>query len=98
MDLNLNGRSALITGASKGIGRAIADVLAREGCALHLASRTATDLERARSEILAHSNVPVATYSADLSRAEAIRAVVEQCPDIDILINNAGAIPKGNLL
>jgi NAD(P)-dependent dehydrogenase (short-subunit alcohol dehydrogenase family) len=98
MDLNLNGRSALITGASKGIGRAIADVLAREGCALHLVSRTAADLERARSEIRAHSNVPVAIYTADLSRADAIRSVVEQCPDVDILINNAGAIPKGNLL
>jgi NAD(P)-dependent dehydrogenase (short-subunit alcohol dehydrogenase family) len=98
MDLNLNGRSALITGASKGIGRAIADVLAREGCALHLVSRTAADLERARSEIRAHSNVPVATYAADMSQADAIRAVVDKWPDIDILINNAGAIPKGDLL
>jgi len=98
MDLNLNGRSALITGASKGIGRAIADVLAREGCALHLVSRTAADLERARSEIRAHSNVPVATYAADMSQADAIRAVVGKWPDVDILINNAGAIPKGDLL
>jgi NAD(P)-dependent dehydrogenase (short-subunit alcohol dehydrogenase family) len=98
MDLDLRGRSALITGASKGIGRAIADVLAREGCALHLVSRTAVDLERARTEILAHSNVPVTTYAADLSRADAIASIVHKCPDIDILINNAGAIPKGNLL
>jgi NAD(P)-dependent dehydrogenase (short-subunit alcohol dehydrogenase family) len=98
MDLDLKGRSALITGASKGIGRAIADVLAREGCALHLVARTASDLERARSEIHAHYTVPVTIYAADLSRADAIASVVGQCPDVDILINNAGAIPKGNLL
>lgn len=98
MELNLADRSVLITGASKGIGRAIADVMAREGCALHLVSRTAADLERARSEILAHSNVPVEIYAADLSRAEAIRAVVDRWPGIDILVNNAGAIPKGSLV
>jgi NAD(P)-dependent dehydrogenase (short-subunit alcohol dehydrogenase family) len=98
MDLNLAGRLALITGASKGIGRAIADVLAREGCALHLVSRTAGDLERVRSEILQHSNVPVAVQAADLSKPEAIASVVTACPDADILINNAGAIPKGDLL
>jgi 3-oxoacyl-[acyl-carrier protein] reductase len=98
MDLDLGGRTALITGASKGIGRAIADVFAREGCALHLVSRTAADLDRARAEIIGHSKVPVATYAADLSHADAIRSVVEQCPDVDILVNNAGAIPKGNLL
>ena len=80
MDLDLTGRCALITGASKGIGRAIADVLAREGCTLHLVARTAADLERARGEIRAHSNVPVTTYAADLSRAEAIASVVQQCP------------------
>jgi short-subunit dehydrogenase len=98
MELDLAGRSALITGASKGIGRAIADVLACEGCALHLVSRTAGDLERARDEILAHSNVPVTVQAADLSQTSAIATVVEACPDPDILINNAGAIPKGDLL
>ena len=46
MDLDLGGCSAVITGASKGIGRAVADVLAREDCGLHLVPRTAADLER----------------------------------------------------
>jgi NAD(P)-dependent dehydrogenase (short-subunit alcohol dehydrogenase family) len=87
-----------VTGASKGIGRAIAEVLAREGCALHLVSRTAGDLERVRDEIRAHSSVPVTVQAADLSQADAIAAVVERVPDADILINNAGAIPKGDLL
>lgn len=98
MDLNLKGRSVLISGASKGIGRAVADEFAREGCALVLVSRTTADLERARSEILAHSDVPITIHAADLSRAEAIQAVVDKCGEIDILINNAGAIPKGSLL
>jgi len=98
MDLDLAGRSALISGASKGIGRAVADVLAREGCSLVLVSRTRGDLERARDEIRAHSNVPIEIHAADLAQAEARQAVVEQAGTIDILINNAGAIPKGDLL
>jgi hypothetical protein len=98
MDLNLKGRSVLITGASKGIGRAVADEFAREGCALFLVSRTAADLERAQGEILAHSDVPITIHAADLSRADAIQSVTAKCGEIDILINNAGAIPKGNLL
>lgn len=98
MDLDLAGRSALISGASKGIGRAVADVLAREGCRLVLVSRTQADLERARDEIPAHSNVPIEIHAADLAQAAAREAVVEQAGAIDILINNAGAIPKGDLL
>ena len=51
MDLGLSGKRVLITGASKGIGRAIAEGLAEEGCSLHLASRTEADLVQARDEI-----------------------------------------------
>ena len=98
MDLDLAGRSALISGASKGIGRAVADVLAREGCRLILVSRTQADLERARDEIRAHSNVPIEIHAADLACAAARAAVVEKAGAIDILVNNAGAIPKGDLL
>jgi NAD(P)-dependent dehydrogenase (short-subunit alcohol dehydrogenase family) len=98
MELNLKGRSVLISGASKGIGRAVADEFAREGCALHLVSRTVADLERARSEILQHSDVPIALYAEDLSRADAIERLVARSGEVDILVNNAGAIPKGNLL
>jgi len=98
MDLDLKGRSVLISGASKGIGRAVADAFAREGCRLFLVSRTAADLERARDEIRAHSDVPVEILAADLSRADAIQTVVRKAGAIDILVNNAGAIPKGDLL
>ena len=98
MDLDLKGRSVLISGASKGIGRAVAEEFAREGCGLFLVSRTAADLERARDEIRARHNVPVEIHAADLARPEARQAVVEKAGAIDILINNAGAIPKGDLL
>ena len=98
MDLDLKGRSVVISGASKGIGRAVAEEFAREGCNLFLVARTAADLERARDEIRARHNVPVEIHAADLSRPNDRRAVAEKAGPIDILINNAGAIPKGDLL
>jgi len=98
MDLHLVDRSVLITGASKGIGRAVAEQFAQEGCRLLLVARTAVDLECARDEIKRRWNVPVEVHAADLSRADAQQAVVEKAGAIDILINNAGAIPKGDLL
>ena len=97
MDLNLRGRTALITGASKGIGRAIAAVLAQEGCNLILVSRTAADLEATRNEIAASHNVVVVTHALDLSASTAINELATAHPDIDILVNNAGAIPGGRL-
>ena len=56
MELELKGLTALVTGASRGIGLAIAHGLAREGCNLHLVSRTAGDLEAARTSILGQHN------------------------------------------
>ena len=64
MDLGLRGRKALITGASRGIGRACAEVLAEEGCDVVLVSRTAADLEAARATIIAQHNVAVRCLSA----------------------------------
>ena len=97
MDLKLRGRTALITGASKGIGRAIAGVLAAEGCKLILVSRTAADLEATRKDIAASHNVAVVTRALDLSVSTAIHELATAHPDIDILVNNAGAIPGGRL-
>jgi short-subunit dehydrogenase len=55
MDMKLNGRTALITGASKGIGFSIAEMLAAEGCNLHLVARSREDLESARAKLRATS-------------------------------------------
>jgi NAD(P)-dependent dehydrogenase (short-subunit alcohol dehydrogenase family) len=98
MDLNLRGKLALVTGASKGIGLACARQLAEEGCHLHLASRTKTDLERAKEAIQARHNVSVTVHPVDLSNGDTARSLAAACPDIDILVNNAGAIPGGQLL
>jgi len=97
MDLHLRGKTALVTGASKGIGLACARQLAEEGCHLHLASRTKADLERARESIQARHNVSVTIHACDLSNGDTARALAADCPDLDILVNNAGAIPAGDL-
>ena len=96
MDLKIRGRSALITGASKGIGLAIATVLADEGCNLILVSRTAADLDAAK-EKLRKTGVSVQVHPFDVSSSSSIDKLVAQHPGIDILVNNAGAIPAGRL-
>jgi len=97
MDLGLRGRKALVTGASKGIGRACAEALAEEGCDVVLVSRTAADLEAARAAIQAKHNVAVRFYALDLSDSSNVDKLAAECDDTDLLVNNAGAIPGGNL-
>jgi NAD(P)-dependent dehydrogenase (short-subunit alcohol dehydrogenase family) len=97
MDLNLRGKTALITGASKGIGRASAEVLAEEGVNVILISRTQADLEAARDSIAARWNVRAEVHAFDISDSANVDRLVALHPDIDILVNNAGAIPGGNL-
>jgi 3-oxoacyl-[acyl-carrier protein] reductase len=97
MDLNLGGKLALITGGSRGIGRAVGDTLAAEGCNLVLVSRSAADLDGARKQIEAQCKVTVRTDAADLADSANVSRLAKQFPDIDILVNNAGAIPGGTL-
>jgi NAD(P)-dependent dehydrogenase (short-subunit alcohol dehydrogenase family) len=97
MDLGLRGKKALVTGASKGIGRACAEMLAEEGCDVALVSRTAADLDKARAEIAAKHNVGVRVFALDLGDGKNVDKVAAECGDIDILVNNAGAIPGGNI-
>ena len=98
MDLKLTGKTALITGASKGIGRATAEILASEGCNLILVARTAGDLDAAKNAIIRKANVRVDTVAADLSDSANVTKLANDFPGIDILVNNAGAIPGGTLL
>jgi NAD(P)-dependent dehydrogenase (short-subunit alcohol dehydrogenase family) len=97
MDLNLQGKTALVTGASKGIGLAVAKLLAAEGCNLHLVARSKETLETAREAIRKRHQIAVALHPLDLSLSESVGQLAEACRDIDILINNAGAIPGGTL-
>jgi len=98
MDLQLGGKRALITGGSKGIGQAAAEVLADEGCDVTLVARDAALLDQAAAAIRARRQVNVRVIPADLSSDETVRRVAAEAGDIDILVNNAGAIPPGDLL
>ena len=97
MELGLSGRTALITGASKGIGYAAAWSLAREGCNVHITSRTEADLAVAKEKLQAAYDVQVDIHPGDLSDGDTARSLVEKCSDVDILVNNAGAIPGGDI-
>jgi NAD(P)-dependent dehydrogenase (short-subunit alcohol dehydrogenase family) len=95
MELALAGKSVLITGASKGIGRAVAESFAGEGCNVVLVARTQSALETAQNEIRARYNVGVRIHAIDMSQSGSAQALADEFPDIDILVNNAGAIPGG---
>jgi hypothetical protein len=97
MDLQLAGRRVLVTGASKGIGFAVAQAFAAEGAALHIAARTRADLDRAAREIAAAAKAPVAVHDLDLAKPGAAEQLAERCGEVDILVNNAGAIPGGTI-
>jgi len=97
MDLGLTGKTALLTGGSKGIGRAVAMALASEGVGLHITARTATDLEAVADTIRRQFDVPVTTHAHDLSDSAEQQALLAAVGDFDILVNNAGAIPPGDI-
>jgi NAD(P)-dependent dehydrogenase (short-subunit alcohol dehydrogenase family) len=97
MELGLTGRHALITGASKGIGLASATSLAAAGCNVHIAARTEADLQSAAEKLRAKYSVEVSIYPCDLSDGDAARDLVNQCKHVEILVNNAGAIPGGDI-
>jgi 3-oxoacyl-[acyl-carrier protein] reductase len=102
MDLELTGKTALVTGASKGIGKAIARGLAREGVRVAICSRDAATLNAAAKDLGAGARGEVIAIPADLSRADEVQRVAEDATGrlgrVDILVNNAGAIRGGDFL
>ena len=98
----LNGKVALVTGASRGIGRAIAGRLAADGADVMLVARTAADLARAADEIGTATGRRTAICATDLRTPAGVAASVAALADafgrIDILINNAGATQGGDFL
>ncbi len=97
MDLGLKGRTAAITGASKGIGFAVAEELAREGVKLRLASRSEAELNETSAKLRKNFGADVTTTPVDLSQRSLRDAFARTCTDVDILVNCAGAIPGGAL-
>lgn len=91
MNLELKGKSVLVTGGSKGIGLACARAFAAEGCKVHIASRNRERLEEVRKDL------GVEIHVADLREGKALRALAEACAGVDILVNNAGDIPGGTI-
>jgi NAD(P)-dependent dehydrogenase (short-subunit alcohol dehydrogenase family) len=93
VDLQLSGKRAVVTGASRGIGRAIADRLAAEGCEVVVVAQDPARLERAAAEIAAASGRAVHAVTADTSDDESVAAMVtaatEALGGIDILVNSA---------
>jgi 3-oxoacyl-[acyl-carrier protein] reductase len=97
MDLELRGTVAVVGGASKGLGRACAQVLAAEGARVAICSRSKPDLEKAAQEIRDTTGADVLAVAGDLDRHDAIqgliKATVERFGRLDILVNNSGGPP-----
>src|SRR5208337_3307719 len=89
MNLELEGKRALVTGSTAGIGYAIAEALAREGAEVIVNGRTEERVERAIRAIRAsHPRAKVQALAADLSNADGVSTAIERLPDVDILVNN----------
>jgi len=100
MDLGLQGKAALVTGASRGLGEAIALELANEGVQVCLAARDAGKLAEVAAAIAARAQARCVTFAGDLRAAETMQAAVAHAVAafgrLDILVNNAGATKRGD--
>ena len=101
MDLGIRGKSALVTAASKGMGKATAMALAAEGVRILMCARTAADIKAAADEVRAKTGVEVIDMVADVTRREDVDQLVARAEvafgGVDILVANSGGPPRGNL-
>jgi acetoacetyl-CoA reductase len=101
MELGLRGKTAIVTGGSLGIGRAIARELAQEGVSVAIIARDPTRLQAAAAEISRETNTPCSAIPADLTDATQLEAAMAAAQkalgQVDILVNNAGATPMGRI-
>jgi 3-oxoacyl-[acyl-carrier protein] reductase len=99
MDLGLKGKTALVTASSKGIGKAVAEELASEGCNVAICSRTKDDLESVADDLKRKYGVDVSWSVCDLNKSADIEntfnIVVKEFGKIDILVNNCGGPTSG---
>jgi 3-oxoacyl-[acyl-carrier protein] reductase len=102
MDLELNGKRALVTGATRGIGRAIADRLAEEGCALAICARDGDEVDRAAAELRRDRGATVHGAAVDVTDAPGLERFVAGAGDVldglDLLVANAGGSAGGERL
>ena len=96
MDLGLRGKSAIVCGASKGLGRACAISLAREGVNVIIVARGKEELEKTAAEIRAATGATITAIAADITTEEGRAAALAACPNPDILVTNAGGPPAGD--
>jgi NAD(P)-dependent dehydrogenase (short-subunit alcohol dehydrogenase family) len=97
MNLQLEGKAVLITGASQGIGAGLAHAFARESCNVILAARSADKLAALADTLRQAHGVDVDTLSIDITHAGAVDTLLERASHADVLVNNAGSIPGGTL-
>jgi 3-oxoacyl-[acyl-carrier protein] reductase len=96
MDLGIKDRSALVSGASRGLGRACAVSLAREGCNVVIVARDREQLEKTAAEIRAVTGAKVTAVAADITTDEGRTVVLAASGEVDILVTNAGGPPAGD--
>lgn len=96
MDLGLRNKSAIVCGASRGMGFAAAGMLAAEGVALTMFARNPERLEASAADIRARFGVPVTTVAGDVTIAADRERLVAACPAPDILVTNADGMPPGD--
>jgi 3-oxoacyl-[acyl-carrier protein] reductase len=97
MDLGIKGKKAIICASSKGLGRACATSLAREGVIIYLNARNEAQLIKTAEEIRAETGATVHTVVADINTEEGRAKLVAACPTVDILVNNNSGPPPGKI-